>query len=290
VHQLEESKAALASARVTLEDAVAKMKDTGEVKLASEQAAAANKGDLYLLTKALEDELPALTNGSGSLPSADDVNMKVQPLLRLVDLDKSLVIALPSACAKTADDRGAFDKMVIDQLMATLKDKCAELTTEVVQADQAIAELATAEEAAKTKVSTDTQQQSLASKEVDAASHRLEERESSLADSRTNFDAHGPILGNAQAELQKCEDALQNFECYTLECFKSLRDADNTVAGSDAQKPGAEIQAEDEPAAISPAESKGTEGDTQALVASINGKVVAIDVGAPLVDVVMGGA
>merc|ERR1711957_317476 len=140
-----------------------------------------------------------------------------------------------------------------------------------------------AEEAAKTKVSTDTQQQSLASKEVDAASHRLEERESSLADSRTNFDAHGPILGNAQA-------ALQNFECYTLECFKSLRDADNTVAGSDAQKPGAEIQAEDEPAAISPAESKGTEGDTQALVASINGKVVAIDVGAPLVDVVMGGA
>merc|ERR1740117_304049 len=115
------------------------MKDSGEVKLASEQAAAANKGDLHLLTKALEDELPALTCGSDSLPSADDVNMKVQPLLRLVDLDKSLVIALPSACAKKPEDRGAFDKMVIDQLMATLKDKCAELAKKVAEADQAIA-------------------------------------------------------------------------------------------------------------------------------------------------------
>merc|ERR1711957_419657 len=126
------------------------------------------------------------------------------------------------------------------------KDKCAELATKVAEADQAIAELVAAEEAAKTKVSTDTENQSLASNEVDAAAQRLEERESSLADTRLNHDAHGPILSSAQAELQKCEDELQNFECYTLECFKSLRDADSTTSSSDTQKQGAEVQAEDE--------------------------------------------
>merc|ERR1711957_906264 len=154
---------------------------------------------------------------------------------------------------------------------ATLKDKCAELAKKVAEADQAIAELTAAEEAATTKVSTDTEHQSLASKEVEAASQRLGERESSLADSRANFEAHGPILLSAHAELQKYEDELQNFECYTLEVFKSLRDA----SGSDAQKHAAEVQAEDEHAAPP---------------AAAESKVPMVDAGAPMVDVVVGGA
>jgi hypothetical protein len=224
--QLDFCKAALASASTSADEAMQNMQAAEEAKKQSDEAATVERADLNILTNAFERQLPQLTGGVEALPSTDEVNAHVQPLLRLLDLDKSLVIALPSACAKKAEERGAFDKMVIDQLMTSLKDKVTELSDKLKVSDEANAALGVAVDAAKQTLASETQRRSLATQEVDAASNEVATREANLATARGSLDAHGPTLADAKSDLAACEAELQNFECYTLECFKRRRDAD----------------------------------------------------------------
>jgi hypothetical protein len=262
LRQLEECKAALESASTSADEATQKLHAAEETQKHGDEAAAVERADLNILTEASETELPQLTHGADALPSTDEVNAKVQPLLRLLDLDKSLVIALPSACAKKAEDRGAFDKMVIDQLMSCLKDKVTELSEKLNVADQANAALGVAVDAARQAVASETQRRSVAAQGVETASNELATKEANLATARGNLDAHGPTLTAAKVDLEACEAELQNFECYTLECFKRRRDADGG-ASLEPQTKAAETTATSE-ATVTTSTAQSTEPtDTQ---------------------------
>merc|ERR1712066_1072949 len=75
--------------------------------------------------------------------------VEVLSLLKKLKFDESLLIALPSTCAKAHSDRGSFDSMVLTQLETSLRARLEEVCKEIEAAAPAAQEHAAAVDAAQ---------------------------------------------------------------------------------------------------------------------------------------------
>jgi len=145
------------------------------------------------------------------------------PVVKSLALDDSLMTALPAACTRQLAERGAFDKMVLDQLEKSLADKAAELQKMLDESAAAVAEragaVATAEaelEAAKTK-------QKEAADELVKAQSASAEASSVVEAAKAAVTEFLPEYQKATAARDACVEKMNGFKDYNLLCFHTLK-------------------------------------------------------------------
>lgn len=149
---------------------------------------------------------------------------QVMLVAKTLELDDSLLTALPSVCATTPSQRGSFDNMVISELESCFQRKVAALNEEMNTGTEATASRMAAVTAAE--------------QAVQAADNVLTEAEAALAAARTAQGEAAAGLQEAQKgskvkaaeqaeaeELKKAaEQVLEDFVGYNMLCFTTLRD------------------------------------------------------------------
>jgi septal ring factor EnvC (AmiA/AmiB activator) len=78
--------------------------------------------------------LAPMENGSG--PSYKEL----KPFLAKMNLEASLYNTLPGACAKSSEDRGSFDTVILQQLEQAIRGKISSLTESVTAETQVVAQ------------------------------------------------------------------------------------------------------------------------------------------------------
>lgn len=162
------------------------------------------------------------TDFSNAVP--EDQFNALLPTLQSLDLDGSLMVTLPGVCAKSAESRGAFDVMVIDQLKTSLQTKLAELVQKLQSEAPAKASRAAAVDAAEKKLVEAQDSQQRGSDEADAAVADQQNASSAVAVAKEALAAHGPTYKEATEARDAKQLELENFQNYSMGCFELLRD------------------------------------------------------------------
>lgn len=181
---------------------------------------------------------------------------KLEPFLVKIDIESTLLKALPSTCAKKKDARGAFDNIVIKSLKDAFHAKVEALGASIeaegpasesraagVQAAEADLE---AKKAAKEKAGTDAEEASKGEKDCKAALTKAKKDEK---------DFHPKVDANTK-RLEKAREVLADFEAGSFANFFTFKSRVAAVP-EEAPAPAEEAAAEEAPAA--PAEEPAAE-------------------------------
>merc|ERR1712232_941409 len=110
-----------ASAKETVAAAATVLAQTEESQRAKEVAFQELQQDKANVESAIATEVNAIANGESQGKSC-------VAMCKKFSFDETLTLALPATCARAVADRGAFDKMVLDQLETALKQKLIDLS------------------------------------------------------------------------------------------------------------------------------------------------------------------
>jgi len=148
---------------------------------------------------------------------------ELEPHIASLGLDESLAIALPSSCAKTKEQRGGFDDVVLEQLVKALADKIASLTNsiefEVPKVEEQKTAVSSAELALEGKVASAT----AAATELEAAKAARLESSASLSLATQELEALAPSIQEATAKIEELSSVLNAFEAGALATFHSYQ-------------------------------------------------------------------
>mmetsp|Transcript_113594 Transcript_113594/g.275898 ORF Transcript_113594/g.275898 Transcript_113594/m.275898 type:complete len:357 (+) Transcript_113594:71-1141(+) len=217
----------LAAAREAVQDAEAKL----EAALAAQKA-----GDSELtkasdakekLEAALAEDLSFLKTEEGFEPAEAKAHMKkLTPIAKQLQLDESLLTALPSACTQAPSKRGIFDCVVIEQLDSHIQSKIRELDRLLKSGESSAAERAAAVAAAQSQVEAASAAESTATSAVSAAQAEEKEATDELNVALAALDATADEHTAALAAQEEKAVSLDNFKNYNLECFRIFCNTD----------------------------------------------------------------
>lgn len=222
VVKVEERKKVLAVASQEVLSAKAGAAEAKEAQRRSAIAADTLVAEKKAVEAILEEHFKPLKDGTWE---AAQVHISaLLPLAKRIDLDASLVSAMPSSCTKKPEERGPFDQMVITQLEETLLAKVASLTEQVEAAGpEGVTRAAAAEAALEALESSKARQQQAASDvfEVQAAQReaagKLEAAKATLA----NYE---PAYKQATEVRDQKKTRLETFLSWNVAAFELLRD------------------------------------------------------------------
>lgn len=172
------------------------------------------------------EEFRVVRDGTGTKAQSDKLMSLAK---KLAGMDESLLQALPSTCSKTADQRGAFDSMVLDTLSRSLDDHVAGLSATLAGAAAGIQERAAAVQSAQAAFEDAKAEQQKAATNVGMAQTAEKQAQAELELARgavTNFE---PELLRASALRDERRAALENYLVWNADCFAMLRDKTNKV-------------------------------------------------------------
>jgi hypothetical protein len=162
---------------------------------------------------------------------------ELEPHIQKLGLDESLAIALPSSCAKSKEQRGGFDDVVLGELDKALVGKIAALAKsiaeEIPKADERKAVVISEESAMEGKVAA----AKVAALELENAKVACQESSSMLSKVTEELEAHAPSVREAASKLLELQTCLYNFEDGPLATFqlyqnKSAPNEEAAIAGA----------------------------------------------------------
>eukprot|EP00929_Paragymnodinium_shiwhaense_P041928 TRINITY_DN21779_c0_g1_i1.p1 TRINITY_DN21779_c0_g1~~TRINITY_DN21779_c0_g1_i1.p1 ORF type:complete len:395 (-),score=189.83 TRINITY_DN21779_c0_g1_i1:312-1427(-) len=206
----------LGKAEETLKTAK-KEQETGDAELVEAEKKLAE------LKAVAEKDLKALASEEDF--KAEDAPAHCQALLGALKscaVDESLSKSLPTSCVKAPAERGAFDKIALEQVEKILNDKIEGLSktlAEGASGKEARAQAVADAEKAVTEASEAKKgaADALLDSEVEKANaaEGLRSAKAALAD-------HEPAKTAAEEAVNSAKEALSHFEQYTLACFETL--------------------------------------------------------------------
>lgn len=217
-------------------DAVETAKKTLAEATVLEQEAATVLNGRVADHKAIVDKLSRAQEAKSALESAFEAHFKpievegsgshfkeLEPLLKQIEIEATLLSAVPSVCVKAKSARGRFDDLVIEELGQAIKSKIVALGEEVVADTPNSTQLEAAAKAAETEHEAKKVAQSHCSIELDAALKEQNERETTLNQARTAVDEFSPQVDAVTGRVSDAKSALQLFETGPSASFTSYK-------------------------------------------------------------------
>jgi len=147
----------------------------------------------------------------------------LEPFLKTIDIEASLLTALPSTCTKPKDQRGAFDEVVLQELEKAISAKLAALAQLVEAEIPTAAEREAAVRAAEQENEAKKEASSAAAAELETAQKELSERQAALSKAKLAVDEFRPTLLTLAGSVDTLRKALSDFESGPLASFMSYK-------------------------------------------------------------------
>jgi hypothetical protein len=203
------------------EDQLANAKD---VVRNTEEPLANLRAEKAMFEKLLEEHFKAPMQADAPL-SFDAFEPHVQKL----GLDESLSIALPSSCAKSKEQRGGFDAVVLAELEKALFAKIESLgKADEIEAPKII-ECKAAVLAQETSLQSKIGFAKVAAEELEAAKVVREESAEALSKAKEVVTAAAPNMQAAATRHEELVLELRNFEEGPLATFEAFRDTTDDI-------------------------------------------------------------
>lgn len=209
--------------------------------LLAEATEAANAASQTLLTaqaeqKAGETKLASTTEQKANFEASFQANFKtpmeggagpnfkeLQPLLKHIEMEASLLKALPLSCSKSKDDRGSFDEVVLQELEKALSLKIAALGEIVAVETPASVEREGAVQAAEKDHNEKKESQKQAADAFEGAQKEQCNREATLATAKQAVEQFQPQVDAVTGQLEKAKATLATFETGPLNSFTKYK-------------------------------------------------------------------
>jgi len=215
---LSERATANACAKDQLRDARSALTSTEEAQRTKDAGFQELKDDKVNVEAAIALEVSAIAAGESQ-------GENVVALCKKFSFDDALTLALPKTCARAVADRGAFDKMVLDQLDAALKEKLVDLT-KAIEAELPAGEARTkAVHQAKDAVERAVADQAETAAKESAAQAACSEAKAEVDSAKTALADREPAVQRANALLDEKAESLEMFQSAVWNPFVALRDA-----------------------------------------------------------------
>jgi len=161
----------------------------------------------------------------------------IEPHLKSIEIESSLLIALPSSCAKGKEHRGSFDLVVLEELEKAIIKKIEVLGQTVASETPASAEREVAIQASEKDYDEKKGKQKELAAEFEAAQKELTLREVALSSAKKAVVELQPQVDATTEVMDNAKSALTEFEAGTLAGFSAYRSA--TSASAEAAPAGA---------------------------------------------------
>jgi len=208
-------------------EAVATAKATLAEKQEAQRVGDAADGEFKVqnesLSNAISSTLAAILRGEQpETPLAYYHALK--PVMPLLSLEDTLLTALPTACGKKIEERGAFDNMAIEALKFKMQEKSEEIAKKVQDAAPAAEARAVAMTDAENVLSGATEQQAKATQELQSATAAQSQADADLKAAQAEVELYEPQCEEAKAERDEKAATLKQFVEYDISCFEMLKD------------------------------------------------------------------
>jgi len=148
---------------------------------------------------------------------------ELAPFLNRLDLEASLVTALPSSCTKAKDQRGGFDELVLKELDKAFNIKIAALASTIETDTPTLVEHGTTVEVAEKELEANKEKREQAAFELAAALTEQQNREEALNKAKVAVDEFQPQLQALGQQTEIAKDALVAFETGPLATFATYK-------------------------------------------------------------------
>lgn len=212
------AKDALVAATAAEQDSLKALNERREEQRSSGEKLARAQEAKTALEKVFEEHFKPIEDG------ASGAHFKqLEPFLQQIEIEATLLTALPSSCAKSKQDRGSFDHLVIEELQKAIASKITALGDEVVAGTPATAQLDAAVQAAVAEHEAKKAAQTQCAAGLDAAVKEQTDREATLSKARLAVDDFQPQVDRVTGEACKAKDALGSFERGPLSSFAAYK-------------------------------------------------------------------
>lgn len=148
---------------------------------------------------------------------------ELQPLLKHIEMEASLLKALPSSCSKSKDDRGSFDEVVLQELEKALSSRIAALNEFVAVETPASVEREAAVAAAEKDHSAKKEAQKQAAQVFEGAQKEQSDREATLGTAKQAVEDFQPQVQEVTGQLDKAKTTFASFETGPLHSFTKYK-------------------------------------------------------------------
>jgi len=154
----------------------------------------------------------------------------LQPFLEKLNLEESLIQAMPSSCVKTKEQRGGFDDLVISELGKAFATKLESVEKSISDGSSGIIERKATTTAAEQAVQDKTLAEKAAAADLEAATQAVSEAEVELSTASDEWTAFEPSVKEATDSFNFHDGKRQQYEDGTLKSFMNLRDREAPAA------------------------------------------------------------
>jgi len=146
---------------------------------------------------------------------------ELEPFLKKIAMEESLLIALPSTCAKSPEHRGTFDNVVLEELEKAISLKISSLTETVATETPASVERQSAVEAAEKELEAKKEAQMQSVPAFEAAQKEQTDRQAVLTRAKHAMAEFQPQVDLVTGLLETAKTALEAFETGPMAGFKA---------------------------------------------------------------------
>jgi len=143
-------------------------------------------------------------------------------LCTVLACDAGMVQAIPSAFGKTAENRGGFDKVVIEHVEKFIEDKLAVQQDHITKSEIEMSARETKVEAAKAELQQSTQKKESLESEVAQADNMAKQADSDVRAAVKTLKGLGPQRQSLNATAEVAKAQLDTFRDGALAAFKQL--------------------------------------------------------------------
>jgi len=137
---------------------------------------------------------------------------QLEPFLKTMDIEKSMLHTLPGTCAKAALDRGSFDQVILEQFEKAIAAKISSLAESVTSHTASVAELESAMKAAEADHTAKKEVQQQTKDAHEAAQKEQAAADAALAEASDAVSSFQPQLSEANSLLDAAKSKLEGFE------------------------------------------------------------------------------
>jgi len=214
---------------------------------ASQAAVEKLQGDKTAIESAFAEHFKPMEEGEGKAHLK-----KLEPFLKQIEIESTLLTALPSTCAKNKEKRGTFDNLVLQELEKAFSAKITALGDAVVAEGPASGAREAAIQAAEKDHAAKDATKTQAAAESVAAEKEQSDREAALSAAKIAVDDFQPQLEEKTGRVATAATVLSEFEAGPLANFAAFK---TRVAALPVEEVVEEVApAEEAPAEVAPAE------------------------------------
>lgn len=148
----------------------------------------------------------------------------LQPFLKNLDLEESFMVSVPASCAKTRDQRGSFDDVVLQSLEQALLDRAAQIKDVVSNRSPESVEREIGIQKMEEQLTIDRSAQEQASAELTAAQKDVEVAGSVLKEAEKVVESCDLGLNEVSDLCKERQSIQEEFEQGPLASFRTSKD------------------------------------------------------------------